>query len=201
MSQVESQGPRTPRGERTAARLRDAAREVFADHGYASARVEDIVARAGVSHGTFYTYYDNRAAILDDLVDEAAERLRAVVDQPWEGPDVAAAIRSVISAFVDTLSDEGDVIGAWIEASSTDEHFRTRLREVRSSYTDQVARHLAPALAHTPHDPVVAAGALVAMVEGYTTDRLAAGGSAEREAAVNTLAQLWFGGLIRLSQA
>lgn len=201
MSQVDSQGPRTPRGERTAARLREAARAVFADHGYASARVEDIVARAGVSHGTFYTYYDNRAAILDDLVDEAAERLRAVVDQPWEGPDVAAAIRSVIGAFVDTLSDEGDVIGAWIEAASTDEHFRTRLREVRSSYTDQVARHLAPALAHTPHDPVIAAGALVAMVEGYTTDRLAAGGSAERESAVNTLAQLWFGGLVRLSQA
>lgn len=200
MSQVESQGPRTPRGERTAARLREAARAVFADHGYATARVEDIVARAGVSHGTFYTYYDNRAAILDDLVDEAAERLRAVVDQPWDGPDVAATIRAVIAAFVDTLSEEGDVIGAWIEASSTDDHFRNRLREVRSSYTDQVARHLAPALAHTDHDPVVAAGALVAMVEGYTTDRLAAGGSAEREAAIDTLAQLWFGGLVRLSQ-
>lgn len=200
MTQEDGHGPRTPRGERTAARLREAARAVFADHGYAAARVEDIVSRAGVSHGTFYTYYDNRAAILDDLVDEAAERLRAVVDQPWDGPDVSETIRGVIASFVQTLSEEGDVIGAWIEAASTDEHFRTRLRDVRSSYTDQVATHLAPALSHTSHDPVVAAGALVAMVEGYTTDRLAAGGSAEREAAITTLADLWFGGLLRLAQ-
>ena len=58
-----------------------------------------------------------------------------------------------------------------------------------------MASHLEPVLAGTAHDPTVAAGALVAMVEGYTTDRLAAGGTAERDAAVTTLAELWFGGL------
>lgn len=189
---------RTPRGERTAARLRDAAREVFADHGYANARVEDVVALAGVSHGTFYTYYENKAAILDALVDHAAERLREVVAEPWVGEDVGAVIRDVIDRFVDALADEGDVIGAWIEAAAHDEHFRDRLRAVRGEYTETVASHLEPVLAGTPHDPTVAAGALVAMVEGYTTDRLAAAGSRERHAAVTTLAELWFGGLLRL---
>ncbi len=189
---------RTPRGERTAARLRDAARQVFADHGYANARVEDIVALAGVSHGTFYTYYENKAAILDALVDRAAIRLRRVVDEPWEGDDVGAVIRQVIDGFVDALSEEGDVIGAWIEAAAHDDHFRDRLRLVRGEYTDTVASHLAPVVEGTGHDPTVAAGALVAMVEGYATDRLAAAGSSERHAAVTTLAELWFGGLVRL---
>lgn len=189
---------RTPRGERTAARLRDAAREVFAEHGYANARVEDVVALAGVSHGTFYTYYENKAAILDALVDHAALRLREVVADRWEGDDVGGVIRDVIDRFVDALADEGDVIGAWIEAAAHDDHFRDRLRSVRGEYTDTVASHLEPVLAGTSHDATVAAGALVAMVEGYTTDRLAAGGTAERDAAVTTLAELWFGGLLRL---
>lgn len=189
---------RTPRGERTAARLRDAARQVFSEHGYASARVEDVVALAGVSHGTFYTYYENKAAILDSLVDHAAVRLREVVAEPWEGDDVHMVIRDVIDRFVDALADEGDVIGAWFEAAAHDDHFRERLRLVREEYTDTVATHLAPALAGTAHDPTVAAGALVAMVEGYATDRLAAGGTTERDAAVTTLAELWFGGLLRL---
>ena len=195
---AEAERARTPRGARTAARLRDGARQVFAEHGYANARVEDVVALAGVSHGTFYTYYENKAAILDALVDHAAERLREVVAEPWQGDDVGAVIRDVIDGFVDALADEGDVIGAWIEAAAHDEHFRDRLRLVRGEYTDTVASHLEPVLAGTPHDPTVAAGALVAMVEGYTTDRLAAGGSAERHAAVTTLAELWFGGLRRL---
>lgn len=195
---VDVERSRTPRGERTAARLRDAARQVFAEHGHANARVEDVVALAGVSHGTFYTYYENKAAILDALVDHAAIRLREVVSEPWEGDDVGVVIRDVIDRFVDALADEGDVIGAWIEAAAHDDHFRERLRAVRSEYTDTVASHLEPVLAGTPHDPTVAAGALVAMVEGYTTDRLAAAGSSERHAAVTTLAELWFGGLLRL---
>lgn len=198
---AEDERARTPRGERTAARLRQAAREVFAAHGYANARVEDVVALAGVSHGTFYTYYVNKAAILDALVDDAATRLRAVVADPWTGEDVGAVIRTVIDRFVDALADYGDVIGAWIEAAAHDEHFRDRLRLVRGEYTDTVASHLAPVLAGTGHDPTVAAGALVAMVEGYATDRLAAAGSAERHAAVTTLAELWFGGLLRLRPA
>ena len=195
---MQAERARTPRGERTAARLRDAARQVFAEHGYANARVEDIVDLAGVSHGTFYTYYENKAAILDALVDHAAERLGEVVSDPWVGEDAGAVIRDVIDRFVDALADEGDVIGAWIEAAAHDEHFRDRLRRVRGEYTETVASHLDPVLAGTSHDATVAAGALVAMVEGYTTDRLAAGGSAEREAAVTTLAELWFGGLQRL---
>ena len=196
--QHETERARTPRGERTAARLRDAARQVFAEHGYAGARVEDVVADAGVSHGTFYTYYENKAAILDALVDHAAIRLREVVADPWEGDDVGAVIRDVIDRFVDALADEGDVIGAWFEAAAHDDHFRQRLWRVREEYTQTVASHLEPVLAGTPHDATVAAGALVAMVEGYATDRLAAAGSSERRAAVTTLAELWFGGLQRL---
>jgi AcrR family transcriptional regulator len=192
--------PRTTRGERTAARLRQAAREVFADRGYAAARVEDIVAVAGVSHGTFYTYFTNKAGALDALIDETAAELQAVVEEPWDGPDAAAAIAAVIERFVEIFGEHADVMGTWLEASAHEPHFRHRLHEVRDGYIARVAEQLGPALTDTPHDPTVAAAALVAMVEGYATQGLRADDAEDRASRVRTLAALWFGGLLGLTQ-
>ncbi|MFA9428946.1 TetR/AcrR family transcriptional regulator [Egicoccus sp. AB-alg2] len=190
--------PRTTRGERTAARLREAARAVFAERGYAAARVEDVVARAGVSHGTFYTYFENKAAVLDALIEETAGQLQSVVDEPWEGPDVLATIAAVIDRFVDVFSQHADVVRTWLEASAHDKHFRDRLREVRVGYVERVAENLAPALDATPHDAEVAAAALVAMVEGYATQGMTTDDEAQRASVVRTLSSIWFGGLLRL---
>jgi AcrR family transcriptional regulator len=192
--------PRTTRGERTAARLRQAAREVFADRGYAAARVEDVVAVAGVSHGTFYTYFTNKAGALDALIDETAAELQAVVEEPWDGPDAAAAIAAVIERFVEIFGEHADVMGTWLEASAHEPHFRQRLHEVRAGYIARVAEQLGPALTDTPHDPTVAAAALVAMVEGYATQGLRADDAEDRASRVRTLAALWFGGLLGLTQ-
>jgi AcrR family transcriptional regulator len=192
-------GPRTSRGERTRARLREAARTVFAERGYAAARVEDVVAQAGVSHGTFYTYFENKAAVLDALIDVTAGELQAVVDDPsWEGPDVLATIAAVIDRFVAVFADHADVVRAWLEASAHEPHFRDRLREVRQGYVDRVADNLRPALDGSDHDPAVAASALVAMVEGYATQGLTSDDPDQRASVVATLSSIWFGGLLRL---
>lgn len=191
--------PRTTRGERTAARLRAAARRVFERRGYAAARVEDIVAEAGVSHGTFYTYHENKAAVLDALIDATAKELQQVVEEPWEGPDVAATVEAVIDRFLGVFLEHGDVVRVWFEASAHEQHFRDRLRDVRAGYVSRVADNLAPALAGTGHDPAVAAAALVAMVEGYATQGMAADDAQRRASVVATLAGLWYGGLTHLA--
>ncbi|MFP5309325.1 MAG: TetR/AcrR family transcriptional regulator [Actinomycetes bacterium] len=194
-----SGGPRTSRGQATAARLRAAARQVFGELGYAAARVEDITAAAGVSHGTFYTYHENKAAVLDALLDETAAALRAVTEEPWDGPDPRGVVQGVIERFVDVFVGEADVIRTWLEAASHEAHFLDRLRDVRAEYVDRVAGQLAPALRGTGHDPTIAAGALVAMVEGYATQRVDVADDGARDAAVTTLAELWFGGIARLT--
>lgn len=60
----------------------EAALDVFAERGFAAARLDEVAARAGVSKGTLYLYFPNkeelfkavvRGAILPNL--EAAERL------------------------------------------------------------------------------------------------------------------------------
>lgn len=196
--QAPTTGPRTARGERTAAKLRTAAREVFAELGYANARVEDVVASAGVSHGTFYTYYENKAAVLEALVDETATALLAVVEEPWDGPDVEVAVQTVIGRFVDIILRDADIIGTWIEATSHEPGFRERLRAVREGAAARVAEQIAP-LSRAGHDPQVIAGALVAMVEGYTTLNLINAPQTDRDAAVATMTQIWVGGLVRMA--
>lgn len=197
--------PRTSRGERTRVTLQAAARRVFHERGYAAARVEDIVAAAGVSHGTFYTYFDNKAAVLDALIDATAADLQAVVDEPWDAPDGAGAVEAVIDRFVSVFIEHGDVVRTWIEAGAHDARFRDRLDVVRAGYVERVAEVLEPVLVPGPHDPSVAASALVAMVEGYATQGLTARGLTERaaerrRAVVRTLSTIWIGGLIRMEE-
>lgn len=66
-----------------------AALDVFAERGFAAARLDDVAARAGVSKGTLYLYFPSkedlfkaviRAAILPNL--ERAERMIAEVPGP-----------------------------------------------------------------------------------------------------------------------
>jgi len=192
--------PRTTRGERTRANLTAAARQVFAERGFATARVEDIVARAGVSHGTFYTYFENKAAALDALIDATAAELQAVVDEPWDVAGGSAAIEAVIGRFVSVFAANADVVRAWLEASSRDPHFARRLLEVRKGYVRRVGEVIAPALGDSGHDPILAASALVAMVEGAVTQGIAADGTVERSELVRTLRALWVGGVVRCSE-
>jgi AcrR family transcriptional regulator len=56
------------RKEARPAELLSAAMAVFAEKGYAAARLEDIAVRAGVSKGTVYLYYDSKEAILRALI-------------------------------------------------------------------------------------------------------------------------------------
>lgn len=190
---------RTSRGARTRARLLEAAREVMATRGFAASRIEDIVASAGVSHGTFYTYFENKAAILDALIDTAAAQLQAVVDEPWDGPDGQAAVEAVIGRFVRVFAEHADVMRVWLEASAHEDHFAARLTVVRHGYTARVAEVLAPGLAGSGHEPRQAAGALVAMVEGTVTQVVPAVGD-DPATLVRTLRSLWVGGVVRLSE-
>ena len=50
------------------AELLDAALAVFAEKGFAAARMEDIAARAGAAKGTLYLYFPSKEAVFEALV-------------------------------------------------------------------------------------------------------------------------------------
>ena len=53
----------------------NAAREVFGRRGYHAAKIDDIVAGAGIARGTFYLYFDDKRAIFEEIVDRTMARL------------------------------------------------------------------------------------------------------------------------------
>ncbi len=188
----------SPRGLRTSQALRDAARTTFARMPYATARVEDIVAEAGVSHGTFYTYFENKAAILAALVEDVIGRMAAVAGGDWHGQDRRVALERVIRDVLQVYLEEGPVIAAWRDAVAEEPALRQRLAELREAFVARVAIDVELATGSDEHAAVVAP-ALVAMVEGYADGRLAGTSVEDRERAVRALAALWHGGLEALA--
>jgi len=61
-------GAREQNKERTRESLECAARAVFVRDGVPDAKVSDIVAAAGVAHGTFYVHFKNKAEVADRLI-------------------------------------------------------------------------------------------------------------------------------------
>src|SRR5690606_24912088 len=95
----------------------DAAKQVFEELGFLEARVSDIAERAGLSHGSFYHYFDSKeqvfrelAAVLDEQLSapmseivlargthvSPADRIREAVGQHLAGYQAEARIMGVI---------------------------------------------------------------------------------------------------------
>jgi AcrR family transcriptional regulator len=102
-------------GRKALASLLDVGQDVIVRRGYQGTRVDDVVAAAGVSHGAFYRYFDNK----DDLVRIVAVRaLQAVSAALAEAPDLddRAALRRWLRRYNTVHSAKGAMIRVWVEA-------------------------------------------------------------------------------------
>ncbi len=82
------------------ARILSSATDVFAGKGYASASIEHIIAKAGVSRPTFYDYFPDKEACLFAVLGEANTRLHGRAEAA-----VQTAPREPATATVDALID------------------------------------------------------------------------------------------------
>ncbi len=94
------------RGEATRGALLGAARELFAEHGYAGVGTERIVERAGVTRGALYHHFEDKRDLLravheeleQELVASIGERIAGLED-PWE------LLVTGVRAFLDSCTD------------------------------------------------------------------------------------------------
>jgi AcrR family transcriptional regulator len=72
------------RSQRTTGRLLAEARRMFAEHGYAKASAEQIVAAVGVTRGALYHHFDGKKglfrAVVEQVQTDINQRVRAAVD-------------------------------------------------------------------------------------------------------------------------
>ncbi|GCD98309.1 MULTISPECIES: TetR/AcrR family transcriptional regulator [Embleya] len=75
-----------PDTARTRAKLLDAARAEFAEHGIAGARVDRIALRAGVNKERIYAYFGNKEQLFQHVLTESLQELNTVVTMPNDDP-------------------------------------------------------------------------------------------------------------------
>ncbi len=71
---------RRRRKEARPSELTAAALELFVEKGFAATRLEDVAARAGVSKGTLYLYFDSKEALFRAVVEEGIIPLLAAAE-------------------------------------------------------------------------------------------------------------------------
>src|ERR687896_283687 len=103
------------RGRRTRRRLLDAGIEVFDRQGYHAARVDDVVAAARTSHGTFYLYFSNKETLFLALTQEVADDLAELAGSLGPIDDVDE-LRAWLARVGELFGRYGPVIRAWTEA-------------------------------------------------------------------------------------
>lgn len=94
---------RAERKRETRRRLKEAAVDCFAEQGMSTTVVGTIARRAGVAHGTFYVHFDDKEALLDELVADFQQALVARLEPVWEAHagDDPRLLRSTAEAFLD----------------------------------------------------------------------------------------------------
>ncbi|MGI8755417.1 MAG: TetR/AcrR family transcriptional regulator [Acidimicrobiales bacterium] len=101
-----------PRGRQTRQDLLDAGGKVLPLRGFHDARVDDIVAEAGCSHGSFYRYFENKDALFQVLALQAGEAMAALVDA---FPTDLQAVQPWLATWFATYRSNGGILSTWQE--------------------------------------------------------------------------------------
>jgi AcrR family transcriptional regulator len=77
----------------------DAALQVFAEHGLARARVEDVATCAGVSKGTVYLYFESKEELFREAIRDRIARTLEMLESATPPGDPVARLRRFIDAY------------------------------------------------------------------------------------------------------
>jgi AcrR family transcriptional regulator len=124
----------TTQGAERKQQLLDAAAHLFAEQGYASTRVVDIVDAAGVAKGLFYWYFENKEALFRELAADMRRRLRrqqaAAIDDRataltrlLQGSVASVRFMAENAAFFSLLEVEGHTVSDVLR-QGTEQHIR-----------------------------------------------------------------------------
>lgn len=201
MTEATRRVPRTGRGEKTRDVLVAAAQEVFWSKGYLDARVADIVEVAGVSHGSFYTYFDSKEAVLGaiaaDLHDATVETARGA--RAETAGDEVRAIELANRRYLEFYVANRKAMHLIEEVASYNTEMSEARRTTRSAFVARATRSLQRMQAAGTCDPDlapdIAAEALVGMVSHFVFHMVATRTAFDIDAAVETLTTLWARGI------
>ena len=170
--------PLSPRGERTRARLVEAARQLFERDGFVNARITEIAASAGTAVGSFYTYFPDKPAIFLAVVGLVDQELTDAVAR--EVTDPLARIAAGNLAYVRKYRKNARILAALQHRTFEDPALhelrqRARLRWIERA--ERVIRRLQEdGVAGSELSARFVATALSGMVHSFCYETFAFGG-------------------------
>jgi AcrR family transcriptional regulator len=185
------------RAERTRAELVEASRRVFERDGFFEARIVDIVTEAGLSRGSFYTYFPAKRDAFLAVVDEVRAEVAAAV-QPAADDVPGRTLANLELAnlrFIRAYRANAAIITLYDDVAMVDEEFRAMRVAGRARHVERVERSIASlqrrGLADPTLDTHTVAGALVAMLRSYVYWSIAADESVDDVSLQRTVTIVW----------
>ena len=178
-------------GKATLSRLLEAAIVVLDRRGYHGARVDDIVERAGTSHGTFYLYFSSKEDLFRALVADVTEEMRTLAESlPPVAPSKAGYddLRGWLDRFYGIYEHYHPVIRAWTEANPDNLELARDGARVLRRFVRQLEARIREVDPPAVPDAGAAALALVSMLERVSYYAVVEMVPVDREVLVDTLA-------------
>ncbi len=134
--------PKTARGKKTRDKLLQAAEKEFGDKGFHATAISGITYRAGVALGTFYTYYQSKEEIFQDLVSYMSQRTRRWIGERVAGaPDRMAAERLGIEAYIEFARQHKGIYRIITEAEFVaNDAYREHYNNFADAYRDNLEK-------------------------------------------------------------
>jgi AcrR family transcriptional regulator len=188
--------PLTDRGRRTREVLVQAARRVFEERGWLETRLADISSEAGLSYGSFYTYFPSKDAILREVALRVqadfgifARRADGHALDPFERIDAANRI------YFEAYKRNARIMAILEQVSILSDELRRLRRDLRYAHVTRTERAIkrwqAQGLVPDDIHPRYAASALGSMVDRTLYVWLVLGEPFDEDAALDTLNRLW----------
>jgi AcrR family transcriptional regulator len=168
-------GPRSRKGAQTRARLVAAAKVVFEQSGFLNARVSDIAEQAGLSHGSFYHYFDSKDEVFREVAEAVEDRLSAplgdVILDPKSDATPQERIREAVRRHMESYREEARIMGVIEQVYRYDDQVKAARQARHRRYNERVTRAVAQlqrrGLADPNLDPEIAAIVMGAMTARF----------------------------------
>jgi AcrR family transcriptional regulator len=111
-------------GQRTVRKLLEAGLAEFDTRGFQAVRVDDVVRRANISHGTFYLYFSNKDDLFKTLLRDALDDMQVITDEfpvVTRNDSGRAALRHWVHRFCDVYAAHATVIRILSQADPVEE--------------------------------------------------------------------------------
>lgn len=154
--------------------IMNAAKHVFAEAGYHGASIHAIIEKAQIARGTFYLYFESKAAVFDSILDQAMADLRARIHRievdDTSAPAPQLQLRDQVMATLDYIVRDRALATLLLSAGHTpDAEAAERLDQFFAEVRDLLRRAMETGMEIgllRKVEPELAASAMLGMIRG-----------------------------------